>query len=141
MKPPSPRLLKRRSILISTTAALLSAESWASVKPTAAIKLPIRVGQVGTGHSHAAGKWETINRFSELFEVVGLAESNPSLRHDAEKKAAYREAKWISEAELLDKASLVVVETEVPNLVATARRALNAGKHLHLDKPGGTNLA
>ncbi len=46
----------------------------------------------------------------------------------------------MSEAELLDKADLdvVLVETHVRDLLATAQRAIDRGLHVHLDKPPDT---
>lgn len=138
--------VSRRDVLTTgfslvSGSSLFATSLFAGVKPGWTFKLPIRVGQIGTGHAHAAGKWETINKFPKLFDVVGIAESEHQKRAAAEKRNSYANAKWITEAELLEKASLVVVETDVPDLVPTAVRCVEADKHLHLDKPGGTNLS
>ena len=134
--------LTRRSFLASSAAVALSPRLMAGVKPGRPMKLPLKVGQIGVAHSHAAGKWQTINQFPELFDVIGLAEPDEALRRKTiDRDTAYRNANWIGQDEILEQASLVVVETGIPDLVPTARRAVAAGKHIHLDKPGGTNLA
>jgi predicted dehydrogenase len=49
---------------------------------------------------------------------------------------------WLTEVQLLDVPDLkvVLVETRVRDLLATAERAVAAGKHVHLDKPAGESL-
>ncbi len=100
----------------------------------------IRIGQIGTKHAHALGKLDTIRRYPDLFELVGLVEP------DADRRKAlgdrYRELRWMTEEELLASAGLqaVAVETEVEQLVPTGLRCLRAGKHIHLDKPAGPSL-
>lgn len=132
----------RRSFLATASVLAISARLSAATTPGETTSLPIKVGQIGTTHSHAAGKWETIKKFPELFQLVGISEPDHDRQKQVKKRPGpYRDANWISEAEIFDKASLVVVETDVPDLVSTALRAIQAGKHIHLDKPGGTNLA
>ncbi len=133
--------LQRRGFLTIASLSAVAPQLLAAVKPGTLSRLPIKVGQIGTGHSHAEGKWETINKFPELFEVIGIAEPDQVRRQRAIDRGTYLGANWISEQQILNRATLVVVETTVPDLVPTAMRAVAAGKHLHLDKPGGTNLA
>ena len=51
----------------------------------------------------------------------------------------YRDLKWMTEEELLNTKGLraVAVETFIRDLVSTAARCIDAGMHIHLDKPGG----
>ena len=101
----------------------------------------IRIGQIGTAHAHAAGKMETLRK-SPDFEVVGVVENDPERRAAAEKSATYADLKWMTEEELLNASGLqaVAVETAVKDLVPTGTRCIAAGKHIHLDKPGGESL-
>jgi predicted dehydrogenase len=101
----------------------------------------IRIGQIGTAHAHAAGKMETLRK-SPDFEVVGVVESDPSRRAAAEKSPTYADLKWMTQEELLNTPGLqaVAVETAVKDLVPTGAHCLAAGKHIHLDKPGGESL-
>ena len=56
---------------------------------------------------------------------------------------SYRGVKQLSEEQLLATPGLeaVAIETEVPHLVAAAKRAVEAGCHIHHDKPGGVTLS
>ena len=36
----------------------------------------LRIGQIGTKHAHASGKMQTIRGLSDLFDVVGVVESD-----------------------------------------------------------------
>jgi len=101
----------------------------------------IRIGQIGTAHGHAAGIMDTM-RASEDFEVVGIVEPDPERRARAEKSKTYAGLPWLTEEQLLNTTGLqaVAVETAVKDLVPTGARVIAAGKHLHLDKPGGESL-
>lgn len=98
----------------------------------------IRIGQIGTAHSHAAGKMESVRALPDLFEVVGISEANESRRQRSAKAKAFEGLEWKDEAALLATPDLkaVVVETEVNDATPSALRAIRAGKHVHLDKPG-----
>ena len=103
----------------------------------------IRVGQIGTGHDHAGGKMDALRRLRDDFEVVGVVEPDPVRRRAAENIAVYRGLTWMTEEQLLHTPDLqaVAVETDVTELVPTARRAVAAGMHVHMDKPAGEDLA
>jgi predicted dehydrogenase len=103
-------------------------------------KTPIKVGQVGVGHAHASKLG--VFRKSPDYEVVGIAEADPKLKQQAESQPAYRDLKWMSGEQLLNVPGLqlVLVETLVPHLLDAAEESINAGKHVHLDKPAGTSL-
>lgn len=103
----------------------------------------IKIGQIGTKHPHAAGKLQTILKHPELYEFVGLAESDPARREAMKNRAPYKGLPWMDEAELLAHPGLqaIAVETDVFDLVPTARRCIAAGLHIHLDKPAGESLA
>jgi len=82
-------------------------------------------------------------RQSEEFEVVGIVEPDSRRRAAAEKSKSYAGLTWMTEEQLLNASGLqaVAVETEVKDLVSTAARCIAAGKHIHLDKPGGESLS
>ena len=102
----------------------------------------IKVGQIGTAHAHASGKMSTLRKLSADFEVVGVVEADPELRRECEGSSVYRGLKWMTEDELLSTKGLqaVAVETAVADLVPTAGRCVEAGMHVHLDKPAGESL-
>jgi len=106
-------------------------------------KQPIKVGQIGTAHAHASGKMATLRKLSADFEVVGVVEPDAELRRECEGDSAYRGLRWMTEEELLSTGGLQAgdVETAVADLVPTAARCIEAGMHVHLDKPAGESLA
>jgi predicted dehydrogenase len=93
----------------------------------------LRIGQIGTRHAHASGKMEAVRNLPELYEMVGVSGAEGALG------LAYEGVPRMSEEGLLAQSGLsaVLVETAVDASCATALRALRAGKHVHLDKPGG----
>lgn len=104
---------------------------------------PIKVGQIGTAHAHASGKWQAMKR-CEDFEIVGLAEVDEEHAHAVRAASnVYADARWMSVESLLAVPDLrmIAVETHVRDLLAIATRCLQAGKHIHLDKPAGSDLA
>jgi predicted dehydrogenase len=130
----------RRSFLAKTAAigaiAGLGSRAVADDKPLAKVK----VGQIGTSHAHAT-KLE-VYRKSPSYQVVGVVESDADRRRRAEQLPAYRDVQWLTEEQLLNTSGLqvVLVETHVRDLLASAQRAIDAGKHVHLDKPAGDSL-
>lgn len=100
----------------------------------------VKIGQIGVGHAHAS-KLEVYRR-SPDYEVVGLVESDPALRQQAERQGAFRGLPWLTREQLLNTPGLqaVLVETEVRDLLNAAEMCIAAGKHVHLDKPAGESL-
>ncbi|MBM4082712.1 MAG: gfo/Idh/MocA family oxidoreductase, partial [Planctomycetes bacterium] len=96
----------------------------------------IRVGLVGTSHAHAAGKLAVLKQ-SPDFDLVGVCEADPAQRASRDKDKLFADVRWVSEEALLSDSSvqLIVVEGQVRDNVAAARRAVEAGKHVHLEKP------
>lgn len=101
------------------------------------------IGQIGTAHSHAAGKMEAMRNLPQLWKVAGLAEPDAALVRSVAKNNAYKDIPLMSEAELLALPGLkaVTVETDVQQASPTVLRCLQAGKHVHLDKPGALSHA
>lgn len=102
----------------------------------------IKIGQLGVGHMHAY-KFGTLTRHSDIFDLVGVAEDDPHQRAINGGHAVYQEARWLGSDELLSTPGLdaVLVETEEHRLIPAALRCIRAGKHIHLDKPGGESLS
>lgn len=101
----------------------------------------IKVGQIGVGHPHAGGKMQAFRKSAD-YEVVGVVEPDPQLRKYAESTGIYQGLPFLTEEQLLniDGLQAVAVETEVPDLLSTAETCIQAGKHIHLDKPAGLSL-
>ena len=101
----------------------------------------IKIGQIGTAHGHAAGKLDMLRR-SPDFDVVGVVEPDPKLQQQAQQQASFRDVRWMTFAQLMNVADLqaVAIETEPRHLLSHAEACVDAGKHIHLDKPAGESL-
>ncbi len=101
----------------------------------------IKVGQIGLTHAHAS-KLDIYVK-SPDYEVVGIVEPNEKLRAAYQRKPGYESVKWMTRDELLNASGLqaVLVETEVKDLLDNAEACIDAGKHIHLDKPAGESLS
>lgn len=132
----------RRSFLKSTFTAPLAMTTMLEMNAAGSARNAdkIRVGQIGTGHAHAS-KLEVFRRSTD-YEVIGVVEPNPELKALAERQETYRGLTWMSQDQLLSTPGLqlVLVETEVRDLLNAAEAAVDAGKHVHLDKPAGESL-
>jgi predicted dehydrogenase len=100
----------------------------------------IKVGQIGVGHAHASKLG--VYRQSDDYEVVGLVEPDETLRAEAQAKEPYRGLPWMTREQLLNVPGLqaVLVETRVRDLLENAEACVDAGLHVHLDKPAGESL-
>ena len=100
----------------------------------------IKVGQIGIGHNHGAAVMNTIRRFPDLFEVIGYSEENEEwIRRRAGGKA-YEGLQRMTEEEIIAGSDAVIVETDVWNLTSTAKKCIDAGKPVHMDKPASGTL-
>ncbi|MFM8573978.1 MAG: Gfo/Idh/MocA family protein, partial [Pirellula sp.] len=100
----------------------------------------LRVGQIGTMHGHATKL--SVYRKSSDYEVVGIAEPDSQSKASAQKHPAFVDLQWLSIDQLLNIPDLdvVLVETQVKDSLDIALRCVQAGKHIHLDKPAGESL-
>lgn len=105
----------------------------------------ITIGQIGLCHEHASGKIKTLLLRPDLFEIVGVADDRASTaaKFSGTDLAPYTGLPLMSEDELLRVPGLQAVVVEVPNLdlVATASRCLEHNLPIHMDKPGGDDMA
>ncbi len=104
-------------------------------------KQPIKIGQIGTANQHAY-KIGALRQLTDLFEVVGFVEDDPKRRERALKSSCFKGLKAMSTEELLAVPGLqaVAVETEERVCIPPALKCIEAGKHIHLDKPCGESL-
>jgi predicted dehydrogenase len=101
--------------------------------------LSLRIGQIGTRHGHAAGKWAALRSNPDV-AAVGIWEPDPARRGRAE----FPEAHWFTAAdELLNDPSVEAVAIEGRNheSLTMAADAIAAGKHLWFDKPAGDDFS
>ena len=104
----------------------------------------IRIAQIGTSQNgHGTVIWQSLTKQTDIFEVVGYAfpegerEKFPS---QIKYFDGYRE---MTVDEILSDPTIeaVTVEGEEIYLSKYAKMAAEAGKHVHMEKPGGINLA
>ena len=107
----------------------------------------IKIGQIGICHEHAAGKIVSLKRLPDVFEIAGVVDDRESSKGarflPAELLKPYEGLKFMTEEELFKVPGLQAVTVEVPNtdLVPTALRCMERGLAMHMDKPGGEDLA
>lgn len=98
----------------------------------------VRVGLLGTGHSHFSGKYKAMLD-SPHYEIAGAVENNAGAKAALQKDSRYSGLRWLSEEAMLGDPSiqLVVVECRVWEAIPWGKKVIAAGKHLHLEKPAG----
>lgn len=95
----------------------------------------IKIGQIGIGHNHGEGKMLAVRKFPELFEVIGYAEEDEEWVRERGHFKGYEDLKRMSVEEVIDKSDAVLIECDVWNLTKTAQKCIDAGRHIHMDKP------
>lgn len=88
---------------------------------------------------------QSLRLLPEIFEVVGVVDDrhSQSAAFPSASLAVYEGLPWLSEEEMLNSPGLqaVCVETANLDLVPTALRCLEKSLPIHMDKPGGDDLA
>jgi len=100
----------------------------------------IKIGQIGIGHNHGHEKMLAVKKFPELYEVIGYAEENERWIEKRGNMSGYADLKRMSVDELIERCDALLIETDVWNLTEIAQKCVNAGKHIHMDKPGSGTL-
>lgn len=98
----------------------------------------LKIAFLGAAHSHAPGKLAVV-RANPAFELAGVVEDVPALRASFQSEGI----PLLTREQLLSDPSIeiVAVESEVKRHARDAFAALNAGKHVHLEKPPADNMA
>lgn len=96
----------------------------------------IKVVQVGLGHDHATGILNCLLKLKDTFQVLGVA------RPCEEDNTKYEGLTVMSFEDALNSdADAVIIETEEKYLVKYASLFAEKGFNIHMDKPGGFELA
>ncbi len=104
----------------------------------------VRIAQIGINtNSHGAPVFQSLKRNSEHFEIVGYA-----LPENERERLAWQlpmlgeEYPELTLEQILNDPTIeaVTVETDEVNLTKYALMAVRAGKHIHMEKPGGVSL-
>jgi predicted dehydrogenase len=121
--------MNRREFLIAPAVA---AGAWA------ANGRRIGAAFLGASHSHAKDKLEIV-RSSPDFELIGVWDEDEQVRRKLESQAL----RVIAAEELLRNPAVdaVIVESDVPDHQRHAKMALEAGKHVHVEKPPAADVA
>ena len=97
---------------------------------------------VGVGHAHAPGKLRAALDNPDV-EMVGVCEPDAAMRKEREGSAPFDSVPWSESMETLlarEDVVGVIVDGAVSQNIALGEAALEAGKHMLLEKPAGTRL-
>ncbi len=103
----------------------------------------MKIAQIGTSkNSHGNQIWQSLLKQSDVFDVVGYAFPEEERRKFPDCMTAFDGYREMTVEEILNDPEVegVVVETEEVYLTKYALKVAKAGKHLHMEKPGGINL-
>ena len=103
----------------------------------------IKVAQIGVNaNSHSIQIFRSIEKQKDVFEVVGYVLPENEREKLANKVNVFGTHKELSLNEILNNPEIqaVVIETDEIYLTKYALLAAKAGKHIHMEKPGGINL-
>jgi predicted dehydrogenase len=105
-------------------------------------KKKIKIGMIGTTHSHASEKIKTIFGLSQLFQLVGVAEVDSKKQKSAAESLDFKGVEWITKEELLglDDLDAVIIESSMDHVLNDVMDCVKAGKHIHIDNPPGRSL-
>jgi len=134
--------MKRRQFLKLSPLASAAAFAHSSASADEPKKPKIRIGQIGVGHAHATGKMQIYRELADEYQVVGVVEPDDALWAKVAESKPYAGLERLTTKQLLDTPNLqaVAVETRVADLLRYAEMSVDAGMHVHLDKPAGTSL-
>ena len=105
---------------------------------------PIRIALIGVNrYSHSVQIHTRIQQLSDLFEVVGIAfpeDEEVRIPHFAEK---FTHLPRLTVEQIMNDPTIEAVAVETDEIYCTkyALMAAKAGKHVHMEKPGGRELA
>lgn len=98
----------------------------------------IKIGFLGGAYSHTKGKLEVLAKSSD-FEVVGLWAPDPDLRDSFRRQGVPIHGR----DELLNNSEVevIAVQSAPPDHARQAMMVIEAGKHLHLEKPPALDVS
>lgn len=97
----------------------------------------VRAAFLGLAHSHASAKLRLVAS-SPDYELLGAWEDNPKVKAEY----ASRNVRWRERREILSdpQVEVVFIESDVPRHESLALEAVQAGKHVHIEKPPSDNI-
>lgn len=124
-------MIKRRNFLRQSAGVCAAILSVFGAEPPR----KLRAGFLGISHSHALEKYRLVAKHPE-FELVGVCENSAAARD----RFKSLNPTYLDEPALLAQVDVVFVESAVRDHARNALAALNAGKHVHVEKPPAANL-
>ena len=103
----------------------------------------VRVAQIGTSkYSHGNEIFGALASLGDVFDIVGYALPENEREKFPDKMKRFEGYREMTVEEILSDETIeaVVVETEEIYLTKYALMVANAGKHIHMEKPGGLSL-
>ena len=103
----------------------------------------IKIAQIGTSQNgHGNLIWWSLLKQSDVFEVVGYAFPENERNKFPKQAMAFNGYREMTVDEILNNPDIeaVAVETEEIYLTKYSLMVAKAGKHLHMEKPGGIEL-
>lgn len=106
----------------------------------------LKIAQIGIGHDHAGGILRELKLHKAVFDIAGIClpseEKEYSYFYDMNMREAEGVKRLTVEEILTDESiTAVTIETTEKYLTKYALLAAKAGKHIHMDKPGGMELS
>ncbi|MGM9625538.1 MAG: Gfo/Idh/MocA family protein [Eubacteriales bacterium] len=103
----------------------------------------IKAVQIGSAHDHAIPAVNSLKKQTDIFDCVGYVIPAIEKKLYPERNSAFQGLREMTIEEVLadDSIEAVIVETEEVTLTDYALMAAKAGKHIHMDKPGGLDPA
>lgn len=104
----------------------------------------IKIAQIGTSrYSHGQLIFESVKKQKDIFEIAGYALPESEREKFPERMNVFEPYKEMTVEEFLNNREIeaVTVETEEFYLTKYATLAAEHGKHIHMEKPGGTVLS
>jgi len=123
--------MHRRAFLQATAVSTLALAAVAAEAPRR-----VRIGFLGCSHSHGMPKVKLALESAD-WECVGVFEPGAKYRTAAEKLGA----KALPQEQVLAGSEVIAVECDAKDRHRLAKLALQAGKHVHLEKPPTVTLA
>ncbi len=104
----------------------------------------IRIAQIGTSQNgHGTAIWNSLIKQTDIFEVAGYVFPESEREKFPSQAKCFDGQRKMTVAQILNDPEIeaVAVETEEIYLSKYAKMAAEAGKHVHMEKPGGIDLA
>lgn len=104
----------------------------------------IRIAQIGINlYSHGGEIFETLKSLPDYFEVVGYTLVENEAEISKHKLGVFEGVPYLTLDEILSDPTIeaVTVETDEVHLLKYAIMAAEAGKHIHMEKPGSQSVA